>query len=114
MLSLRKFIYLTGIFTLCLVSCNKNKDAEKLSNTFCECGEPLMKWKKELEFHYEKLKEGNEISMQVEDCLKDEKPDYMSRRDDEQFKRDVAALVNEQCPDLVNSLPALFNMLFRE
>ncbi|MBC8046502.1 MAG: hypothetical protein H7Y00_06880 [Fimbriimonadaceae bacterium] len=112
MIFLRKSIYICSICLLLFNSCTTQHDADELAATFCACGEPLAKWKKELDFHYEKLSEGTAIKKKVEDCLASEKGKYNERKNDMEFRKQVAELVNESCPDLVQSLPALFTILY--
>lgn len=113
---MRWFIYflLASCITVIDVSCSKNKDAKSLAETFCDCAQPIVKWKKGLEFNYEKMGEEAKVRMSVDSCLQNIKSKYAHKKEDADFKKEVSDLVKQQCPEANTTVNALFSLLFAE
>jgi hypothetical protein len=109
-----KYILILILISFSVSSCHKESKADNLADTFCDCAQPIVEWSKGLDYHYEKLKEGTEVKKKVADCLAGEKEKYADKKDDMEFQKEVAAKVNEQCPEANTAVQAMFIMLFKE
>lgn len=113
---MRWFIYflLASCITVMEVSCSKSNDAKSLAETFCDCAQPIVEWKKGLEFNYEKMGEEAKVRMSVDSCLQKIKPKYADKKEDADFKKEVSDIVKQQCPEANTAVNALFVLLFAE
>ena len=104
-----------GLFLFCfglLIGCNSDKDVTTLTGTLCACAQPIVKWKEELNFHPEKLRDGNAVRKEVGECLEEAKKKYANKAGDQEFREAVTKKVQADCPAVYSSMPALLEMLF--
>lgn len=108
------FIISAVLVSALSTSCNKNKDVQSLADSFCTCAQPIVEWKKGLEYHYEELAKEVEVRMWVDSCLTPAKTNYADKSDDIEFQKAVAEKVKEQCPEANTTVIALFKILFAD
>jgi hypothetical protein len=95
-------------------SCTSSRDQQVFVDLMCECSEPIVAWRNQLQANPSSLSRGGELEKELRDCLQPEKERFTPYITDTLFIYDLATEINSKCPESNTVVNAMLLILAGE